>query len=154
MAEDIRVLAVDDSSVIRAMMGVIFTAAGCEIVTTCGAREGLRALRNFEPHVILTDYNMPGLDGHAFVRLVRRIDRFRSLPILVVSSEDGPEKRLAMTDAGADAWFPKPIDAAQILAAVQAVARPTATVLAFPQADAPRGAMDWPRRLFARALGR
>jgi|GEM_PF-5899144 len=152
MADDIKVLAVDDSSVVRAMMGVIFTAAGCRIETASGVRDGLRTLRRFEPHVILTDYNMPGLDGHAFVRLVRRNERLQHIPILVISSEDDPAKHAAMARAGVDAWFPKPIDAARILTAVQALTMPSALVLPFPKLAPPSAETLRPDQMFDRYI--
>jgi two-component system chemotaxis response regulator CheY len=118
MTGRLRVLAVDDCLAIRTMLDALFTAAGCQFVCASSARQALRALRVFHPQVILTDYNMPGVDGLGFVALMRRDPRFKTTPIFVVSSEDDPEIRAAAERAGADGWFAKPIEPAALMAAV------------------------------------
>jgi two-component system chemotaxis response regulator CheY len=114
----VKILAVDDCPAVRRVLEALFTAAGCHLVTAASAREALRILRVFRPNVILTDYNMPGVDGRGFVALVRRIPSFRTIPIFVLSSEEAPEFHLAMQRAGATAWFSKPIDPAPLMEAV------------------------------------
>jgi two-component system chemotaxis response regulator CheY len=141
MTEAMRVLIVDDSMAVRSILEQILMAIGCEVASADGAREALRILRRFRPDLILTDYAMPGLDGCAFVRLVRRDARFQAVPILVVSSEEDPDKRWAMTRAGADAWFSKPIDPARLVRAVHAstlAARPPAIQPHRPWSTSPR----------------
>ncbi len=122
MIERIRILAVDDSRVIRTVMETLFEAVGCDVVTAEDGRAGWRALRDFQPDVILTDYNMPDVDGLAFVEQVRRDPFTHATPIFVVSSEDCPVKRTAMDRAGANAWFPKPVQPPVLISAVMAAA--------------------------------
>jgi two-component system chemotaxis response regulator CheY len=128
MTDVVRILVVDDSAAIRQVLGGILRAAGCEVVTADGARAGLRCLRAFEPDVILTDFNMPRLNGEAFVRLVRRDPRLADLPVFVVSSEDDPGIHQRMEAAGADAWFDKPVD-------VQGLVRTIRAAVSAPQND-------------------
>ena len=120
MTDVVRILVVDDSAAIRQVLGGILRAAGCEVVTADGARAGLRCLRAFEPDVILTDFNMPRLNGEAFVRLVRRDPRLVDLPVFVVSSEDDPGIHQRMEAAGADAWFDKPVDVQGLVRTIRA----------------------------------
>lgn len=122
MIERTRILVVDDSPVIRTMMARVFEAVGCEVNTAEDGRAGWRALLAFHPDVILTDYNMPDVDGLAFVQKVRRDPFTRATPIFVVSSEDCPLKRAAMDRAGANGWFPKPAHPPTLIGAVMAAA--------------------------------
>ncbi|QTC89955.1 response regulator [Brevundimonas goettingensis] len=142
MTDAVRILVVDDSPAIRQVLGGILRAAGCEVVTAEGVRPALRRLRAFEPDVILTDFNMPRLNGEAFVRLVRRDPRLVNLPVFVVSSEDDPGIQKRMEEAGADAWFDKPVD-------VQGLVRSIRAAVSTPsQQAAPR-----PRRRASEAFG-
>jgi CheY-like chemotaxis protein len=121
MTDVVRILVVDDSAAIRQVLGGILRAAGCEVVTADGVRAGLRCLRAYEPDVILTDFNMPRLNGEAFVRLVRRDPRLVDLPVFVVSSEDDPGIHQRMEAVGADAWFDKPVDVQGLVRTIRAV---------------------------------
>lgn len=128
MTDAVRILVVDDSPAIRQVLGGILRAAGCEVVTAEGARAALRCLRAFDPDVILTDFNMPRLNGEAFVRLLRRDPRWLDLPVFVVSSEDDPGIHQRMEAAGADAWFDKPVD-------VQGLVRTIRAAISAPRKD-------------------
>lgn len=122
MTAHLNVLVVDDSSGARTFLAGLLAAAGYHVVTAHGARDGLRRLRSFRPDVILTDYNMPFLSGYDFVRLLRRAPDFLTTPVFVVSGENAWEKRLLMDQAGANAWFPKPLDPVLLLISIAAVA--------------------------------
>ena len=114
------ILVVDDSAAIRTLLTAVLLAAGFEVVTADGARAALRQLRTLRPALILTDYAMPGLDGHAFVRLLRRNLRFAATPVFVVSSEAHRVKRDNMARAGARGWLAKPIDPGELLTMIGA----------------------------------
>ena len=121
MTDAVRILVVDDSPAIRQVLGGILRAAGCEVQTEEGVRPALRRLRQFLPDVILTDFNMPRLNGEVLVRLVRRDQRFADLPIFVVSSEDDTGIQERIQEAGADAWFDKPVDVQGLIRTIRAV---------------------------------
>ncbi|CAN5474002.1 response regulator [soil metagenome] len=123
MTGAVRILAVDDSPAIQALLQTMLRAAGYEIVTANGPRQALRQLRTFDPHIILTDFNMPGIDGHGFVRLLRRNPRFDTTPIFVLSSETEAAKRERMEAVGVSGWFAKPIEAGTLLIAIQGAGR-------------------------------
>jgi two-component system chemotaxis response regulator CheY len=113
------VLAVDDSAGVRAVLRAVLGAAGYEVATAASVEEAMGRLHSLQPDVILTDFNMPELNGHDFVRLVRRNPRLAAVPIFVLSSEDGAEKCRLMSGAGAAGWFTKPIDHIRLLAGLQ-----------------------------------
>ena len=121
MRKNFRILLIDDSAAIRRLLCCILTAAEFEVVAVDGVRAALRRLRTFTPSVILTDFNMPGLNGEALVRLVRRHPRVGATPILVVSSETSAQPRQQMAAAGANAWLGTPVDACALVRAVQAL---------------------------------
>ena len=120
MRQKFRILLIDDSAAIRRLLCCILTAAEFEVIAVDGVRAAMRQLRTFTPSVILTDFNMPGLNGEALVRLLRRDPRFGATPIIVVSSETSAEIRQRMAQAGANAWIGKPVDACALVRAVQA----------------------------------
>jgi two-component system chemotaxis response regulator CheY len=131
MTEAVRILVVDDSPAIRQVLAGILGAAGCEVVTADGVRAALRCLRAFQPDVILTDFNMPRLNGEVFVRLVRRDPRLADLPVFVVSSEDDAAIHQRMETAGADAWFSKPVDVHGLVRTIRAAISPRPVRTAF-----------------------
>jgi two-component system chemotaxis response regulator CheY len=79
-----KVLTVDDSRTIRNMLLVTLNNAGFDIVQAEDGVEGLEVLEESEPDVIVTDINMPRLDGFGFIEGVRQNDRYRAIPILVL----------------------------------------------------------------------
>lgn len=110
------ILVVDDSPVMREILGVILGADGHEVWFADGVDRGLELLELTSPDVVLTDYNMPEKTGRDLV-LRLRADGFDK-PIFVVSSECDPTLRTSMAHAGADGWFSKPVSAAALLEAL------------------------------------
>lgn len=115
------ILLIDDSDAVRRLLTSVLTAAGFEVVACEGVNEALNQLRSFMPDVILTDFNMPILNGEILVREVRRNPRFADTPIVVISSETAIETRLRMAAAGANGWLGKPIDPTALLQTVQSI---------------------------------
>ena len=74
-----------------------------------------------EPDAIISDINMPRLDGFGFIRAVREIDRMRATPILVLTTESAPELRARARDAGATGWIVKPFDPHKLVKTIQMV---------------------------------
>ena len=138
MRQKFRILLIDDSAAIRRLLCCILTAAEFEVIAVDGVRAAMRQLRTFTPSVILTDFNMPGLNGEALVRLLRRDPRFGATPIIVVSSETSAEIRQRMAQAGANAWIGKPVDACGLVRAVQATCASELTPAALSETPRPR----------------
>ncbi|KFI27205.1 response regulator [Paenirhodobacter enshiensis] len=116
------VLAVDDSRTIRDMLGLALGSAGIEVHLAEDGIAGLEALEGLTPDAIISDINMPRLDGFGFIEAVRRLERFRATPILVLTTEAAPELRARARAAGATGWIVKPFDPPKLVRALHMVA--------------------------------
>jgi len=103
----IRVLLVDDSRVTREMIRRLLDDAGFSVTATGSAEDALRVLEDSEFDCLITDIEMPGIDGLDLTRRLRSDRRFQDLPIIVVSTRDRPSDHRAGLDAGADAYLSK-----------------------------------------------
>lgn len=119
----LRILAVDDSRTIRDMLKLTLVGAGFEVATADDGVHGLDVLEGMEPpDAIISDINMPRLDGFGFIEAVRRIDRHRATPILVLTTESAPELKARARQAGATGWIVKPFDPTKLVKAINTVA--------------------------------
>ena len=116
------VLTVDDSRTIRDMLRVTLSAAGYSVLQAEDGQAGLDMLADAKPDVIITDINMPRLDGYGFIAGVRSKGDLRAVPILVLSTESDAEKKQRARAAGATGWIVKPFDPAKLVDAVRRVA--------------------------------
>ncbi|MDO6965781.1 response regulator [Rhizobium alvei] len=116
-----KILTVDDSVTILAMLNATLSAAGYETIRAEDGLEGLDALELTAPDLIVTDINMPRLDGFGFIERVRRDEKYRAIPILVLTTESDTEKKERARKAGATGWIVKPFDPAKLVAAIQRV---------------------------------
>jgi two-component system, chemotaxis family, chemotaxis protein CheY len=116
------ILAVDDSRTIRDMLKLTLSEAGFAIHLAEDGQHGLEVLQAISPDIIISDINMPRLDGFSFVEAVRRIDRYRTIPILVLTTESAPELKARARAAGATGWIVKPFDPEKLVKALQMVA--------------------------------
>lgn len=112
----VRVLLVDDSLVTREMERRLLEDAGFEVTAAADADEGLNRLGEGEFDCLVTDIEMPGMDGYELTRHLRNIPQFAHLPIIVVSTRERPEDRLEGLQAGADAYLTKQaLDAGELV---------------------------------------
>jgi len=116
------VLTVDDSRTMRDMLMLALSDAGFEVVQAEDGVHGLEVLQNKTPDVIVTDINMPRMDGFGFIKGVRSDDRHRAVPILVLTTESDAEKKDRARRAGATGWIVKPFDPVKLVAAIRRVA--------------------------------
>jgi two-component system chemotaxis response regulator CheY len=113
------ILTVDDSRMMREMLLQVLRAAGFSVVQAEDGVEGLEVLERSAPDVIITDINMPRLDGYGFIEGVRSSGR--ATPILVLSTESSADKKDRARRAGATGWIVKPFDAQSLLGAIERV---------------------------------
>lgn len=118
----LKILAVDDSRTMRDMIRLALTSAGFDVVQAEDGEHGLEVLSGIEPDVIITDINMPKLDGFGFIDGVRANQRNRAIPILVLTTESAPELKQRAKAAGATGWIVKPFDQDKLIRAIQRVA--------------------------------
>jgi len=116
------VLVVDDSAVTRSLLAEVCASAGAQSVESCASGfEAMRALpRLGEVALVITDVNMPDITGLELVRMLREQERFKAIPIFVVSTDAASadfERALAL---GANRYFTKPFDVAALTTAVKA----------------------------------
>ncbi|MES1199514.1 MAG: response regulator [Pseudomonadota bacterium] len=115
------ILTIDDSRVMRQMLHKVLTEAGFNVVQAEDGVEGLNALHAADPQVIITDINMPNLDGYGVIEGVRGDTRYRATPILVLSTESSVEKKSRAREAGATGWIVKPFKAEALIDAIRRV---------------------------------
>lgn len=116
------ILTVDDSRTMRDMLRLALVEVGFQVVQAEDGVHGLEMLEGQLPDVIVTDINMPRLDGYGFIEGVRADPRCRAIPILVLSTESSTEKKLRARDAGATGWIVKPFSPEKLVDAIRRVA--------------------------------
>jgi len=114
-----RILTVDDSSSVRQMVGFTLRKAGYEVAEAVDGRDGLAKVGTGKFDLIITDLNMPNVDGIELITTVRKIPEYKFVPILMLSTESQAEKKDAGRKAGATGWIVKPFNAEQLVAVVQ-----------------------------------
>ena len=115
------ILTVDDSRTIRDMLAITLSAAGYEVVQAEDGVEALERLRDTHPSAIVTDINMPRMDGFELIEEVRRDVAHRGTPILVLTTESEPERKARAKEAGATGWIVKPFNPDKLLDALRRV---------------------------------
>lgn len=116
------VLTVDDSRTMRDMLMLALTEAGYNVVQAEDGIHGLEVLKSSDPDVIVTDINMPRMDGYGFIQGVRGDLQYRAIPILVLTTESDAEKKDRARRAGATGWIVKPFDPVKLVDAIRRVA--------------------------------
>ncbi len=116
------VLTVDDSRAMRDMLRHSLLAAGFRVLQAEDGLHGLEVLETERPDVIVTDINMPRMDGFGFIEAVRRDETRRSMPVLVLTTEVDTEKKNRARAAGATGWIVKPFDPIKLVEAIRRVA--------------------------------
>ena len=115
------VLTVDDSRTMRDMLLLALSQAGYRVVQAVDGIHGLEVLEGESPDVIVTDINMPRMDGFGFIKGVRQSSCHRATPILVLTTESDTEKKTRARQAGATGWIVKPFDPAKLVDALRRV---------------------------------
>ncbi len=115
------ILAVDDSATVRQMTGLVLRGAGFAVVEAVDGVDALAKLTGQELSLILTDLNMPNMDGLELTRRVRKLADYKFVPVVLLTTETHPEKKLEGKAAGATAWLVKPFNPDQLLALVKKV---------------------------------
>ena len=117
-----KILTVDDSRTMRDMLRLALTSAGYDVVQAIDGVDGLAVLERESPDVVITDINMPKMDGFGFIEGARKRERFRVLPILVLTTESDPEKKQRARSAGATGWIVKPFNPTKLVDVIRRVA--------------------------------
>ena len=113
------VMTVDDSSSVRQMVAFTLKQGGYDVVEAVDGRDGLSKLRGGRFDMIITDLNMPNLDGIGLIREVRADAATRTLPIVMLTTESQDGRKQEGKTAGATGWIVKPFKPEQLLAVIK-----------------------------------
>jgi two-component system chemotaxis response regulator CheY len=116
------ILTVDDSATVRRMLECTLANAGYDVMQADDGESGLEALEAQAPDVIITDLNLPRLDGFGFLERLRLQERFRRTPVLVLTTESDADRRARAKALGATGWIVKPFDPRKLVDAIRRVA--------------------------------
>lgn len=112
------ILVVDDSSSVRQVVSITLKSAGYDVTEASDGKDALGKLTGQKIHLIISDVNMPHMDGITFVKEVKKLANYRFTPIIMLTTESQDDKKREGQAAGARAWVVKPFQPAQMLAAV------------------------------------
>ncbi|EOD54289.1 response regulator [Aeromonas molluscorum] len=118
------ILIVDDSATIRQVVGMTLKTAGYDVIDACDGRDALRKLDGKKINLIISDVNMPNMDGISFVREAKKLASYKFTPIIMLTTESQDSKKQEGQAAGAKAWVVKPFQPEQMLAAVAKLIMP------------------------------
>ncbi len=115
------ILAVDDSPSMRQMVRYTLENAGYEVIQASDGIEALDYAKNSSADLVLTDVNMPNMDGIALCKELRGLSHYKGVPILMLTTESAPETKTRGKEAGATGWIVKPFNPEQLLATIAKV---------------------------------
>lgn len=116
-----RILAVDDSASMRQMVAFTLKSAGFEVAEAEDGQAALDLAKTEKFRLVLADVNMPRMDGITLVKNLRTLADYKFTPLLMLTTESTPEKKMEGKAAGATGWLVKPFNPEQLVATVQRV---------------------------------
>ncbi len=118
------ILFVEDSASVRQVMNSTLTREGYEVILASDGQDALGKLNGSKIHLIISDVNMPNMDGIAFVKQAKQLPAYKFTPVIMLTTEAGEAKKQEGQAAGAKAWVVKPFQPAQMLNAVAKLVLP------------------------------
>lgn len=116
-----RIMVVDDSETVRQVLQLTLENAGFEVVEAEDGVDALAKLSDAQIDMLITDLNMPNMDGLELIKKVRETGTHRFTPIVMLTTESSEQKKLAGREAGASGWIVKPFKPEQLLKIVKMV---------------------------------
>ena len=117
----IRILAIDDSRTIREMLRHTLTQGGFEVHVAEDGIDGIEKLPQVAPDVVITDINMPRMDGLGVIEAIRAAAQYAGLPILVLTTESAQELKERARNSGATGWIVKPFDDTKLIGTIRRI---------------------------------
>ena len=115
------ILAVDDSASMRQMVSFTLKGAGYDVVEASDGVQALNIAKTRAVNLVITDVNMPNMDGISLIRELRSLSSYKFTPLLMLTTESSPEKKQEGKAAGATGWIVKPFNPEQLLNTVKKV---------------------------------
>ncbi len=115
------ILTVDDSASMRQMVKLTLNGAGYDVVEAGDGKEAMSRIGSAEVKLVITDLNMPNMDGLALIRQLRQTPEYRFVPIIFLTTESDEAKKAEAKQCGATAWITKPFKQEQLLGVVKKV---------------------------------
>lgn len=112
------ILIVDDSASLRQVVAITLRGAGYDVLEAGDGKDALGKLIGQRVHLIISDVNMPNMDGITFLKEVKKNPQYRFTPVIMLTTEGSDDKKRLGQEAGAKAWMVKPFQPTQMLAAV------------------------------------
>lgn len=113
------ILIVDDSASFRQVVSISLKGAGYDVIEGCDGKDALGKLKGQKIHLIISDVNMPNMDGISFLKAVKQHPSYKFTPVIMLTTESQEGKKREGQEAGAKAWLVKPFKPDQLLNAVQ-----------------------------------
>jgi len=118
------IMIVDDSSSLRQVVGITLKSAGYDVLEGCDGRDALTKLDGRKVHLIISDVNMPNMDGLTFLKEVKKHSNYKFTPVIMLTTDSQESKKEEGRAAGAKAWMVKPFQPVQMLDAVSKLVLP------------------------------
>lgn len=112
------ILIVDDSDTLRQVVNMVLTSAGFEITEASDGRDAITKLGSKKFNLVISDVNMPGMDGLAFLKVLKNHPQYKFTPVVMLTTETNAAKQAQGKEAGAKAWLVKPFRPDSLLKAV------------------------------------
>jgi two-component system chemotaxis response regulator CheY len=117
------ILIADDSESIRELVEMTLRQAGYDVIKTVDGEHALQSMNGQAIHLVITDLNMPKVDGIQLIREIRKNEQYTALPVLLLTTESQASKKEEAKGAGATGWIVKPFVPEKLLSVVQKVIR-------------------------------
>lgn len=118
------ILIVDDSASLRQVVAISLKGAGYDVVEACDGKDALTKLDGRKVHLVISDVNMPNMDGISFVKQMKTMAAYKFTPVIMLTTEAGDAMKAEGQSAGAKAWVVKPFKPDQMLTAVSKLILP------------------------------
>lgn len=118
------IMIVDDSTSLRQVVAIALKGAGYDTIEACDGKDAISKMTGQKIHLIISDVNMPNMDGITFVKNVKQMASYKFTPIIMLTTESQDEKKKEGQAAGAKAWVVKPFQPQQMLDAVSKLILP------------------------------
>lgn len=118
------IMIVDDSTTLRQVVSIALKGAGYDVIEGVDGKDALTKLTGQKIHLIISDVNMPNMDGITFVKELKKLPAYKFTPVIMLTTEAGEDRKASGQAAGAKAWMVKPFKPDQMLNAVSKLILP------------------------------